>query len=231
MATALDVIKRSLRLLGVYAIGETPSADEGQDGLTALNALVGSLSNSSGLIHARTVDSIPVSAGTASVTVGPSGVFVTTRPVNVLDDSYVDIAGVSYPLSLLAQSEYSDIASKALQGIPRGLWVDAKMPNITVTMYPVPDQALTLKLVSGKLISSFPALTTAVSLPDGYERMLAYLLAIEIAPEYERDAPLSVVRIAADARRVIKRTNLEIPSLDMPHGVPYRRGSVDIREL
>lgn len=29
--TALDLIKRALRLLGVYAIGETPSPDEGQD--------------------------------------------------------------------------------------------------------------------------------------------------------------------------------------------------------
>ena len=231
MPTALDVIKRSMRLIGVAAIGEAPSADEAQDGLTALNALVGSLSNSSGLIHARTVDSIPVAAGAASVTVGPSGTFVTTRPVNVLDDSYVDIAGVSYPLTLLAQSEYNDIASKATQGIPKWLWVDAKMPNITVTMYPVPSQALTLKLWSDKLISSFPALTTEVSLPHGYERMLAYLLAIEIAPEYEREPSATVVRIAAAARRTIKRTNLEIPRLDMPYGVPSRRGSVDIREL
>lgn len=231
MATALDVIKRSMRLIGVYAIGEEPSADEAQDALTALNVLVGSLSNSSGLVHARTLDSIAIAAGATSVTVGPSGTFVTSRPVNVLDDSYVDIAGVSYPLTLLAQSEYSDIASKATQGIPSSLWVDAKMPNVTVTMYPVPDQALTLKLVSEKLISTFPALTTVVSLPDGYERMLAYLLAIEMAPEYEREPSATVVRIATAARRVIKRTNLEVPRLDMPYGVPARRGSVDIREL
>ena len=231
MATALDVIKRSLRLIGVYAIGEAPSPDESQDALTALNTLVGSLSNSSGLVHARTLDSIAIASGTASVTVGPSGTVITTRPVNVLDDSYIDISGVSYPLTLLAQSEYNDIASKATQGIPKWLWIDAKMPNITVTMYPVPDQALTLKLWSDKLISSFPALTTEVSLPHGYERMLAYLLAIEIAPEYEREPSATVVRIAGAARRAIKRTNLEVPLLDMPYGVPSWRGSVDIREL
>lgn len=222
MPTALDVIKRSMRLIGVAALGETPSADEAQDGLTALNALVGSLSNSSGLIHARTIDSIPVAAGAASVTVGPSGTFITSRPVNVLDDSYLDIAGVSYPLSLLAQSEFADLSSKGVQGLPYALWVDAKLPNITVTLYPVPDQALTLKLVSEKLIASFPALTTAVSLPDGYERLLAYLLAIEIAPEYQREPSPTIVRIAAEARRTIKRSNLSVALLDMPSGVPVR---------
>ena len=41
MATALDVISRSMRLIGALANGEVPSADQAEDGLTALQAMLG----------------------------------------------------------------------------------------------------------------------------------------------------------------------------------------------
>lgn len=39
--TCIDLIKRAYRLIGVYSIGEAPSADEAIDGLNALNAMMG----------------------------------------------------------------------------------------------------------------------------------------------------------------------------------------------
>ena len=42
MTTAGDQINRALRLLGVLAEGETPSAAVSQDGLTALNQMIDS---------------------------------------------------------------------------------------------------------------------------------------------------------------------------------------------
>jgi hypothetical protein len=40
MATALDIVTRALRSLRVLASGDTPSADEAADGLTALNDML-----------------------------------------------------------------------------------------------------------------------------------------------------------------------------------------------
>lgn len=40
MATAIDIITRALRLIGAQAQGETPRADDAQDALLALNAML-----------------------------------------------------------------------------------------------------------------------------------------------------------------------------------------------
>jgi hypothetical protein len=40
--TALDIIKRALRLIGIVASGESVASDEAQDGLMSLNAMIDS---------------------------------------------------------------------------------------------------------------------------------------------------------------------------------------------
>lgn len=217
MATALDVIKRSLRMLGVYAIAEDLSAEEAQDALAVLNALLAEVGNGA-LVYAKTLDAIPLAANQPSVTVGPSGSTITARPVRVLSESYITLSGVSYPLKVFTLQEYNSVAVKADSGIPAGIWVQPAMPNITVTPWPIPSQAMTLNLWSDKVVTSFPALTTTVSLPPGYENALPAMLAIEIAAEYEVEPPASVVLAAQRGRRVIKRTNLQVPRLtiDLP---------------
>lgn len=40
MATMLDIVKRALVLAGVYAAGETPSAEDASDGVDALNDML-----------------------------------------------------------------------------------------------------------------------------------------------------------------------------------------------
>jgi hypothetical protein len=212
--TALSLIKRSLRMLGVYSIGEDLSDEEAQDALSALNALMGSLSNG-GMVFAKTVDPIALSAGQSSVTVGPTGTAATDRPVRVLSESYVQYGDVSYGLEVYTLQQYNDITLKTVQGIPVALWVQPDVPDVTVTLWPVPNQAMTLYLWSDKLISSFPTLTGTVSLPPCYEEALAYILAETIAPEYEVQVPVAVSKGAARGRRVLKRTNYQVPTLNV----------------
>lgn len=223
--TALDIFKRSLRLLGVYASGEDPSAEEAQDGLASLNDLLDELSLGA-MVYAKTLDQIPLTSNQQSVTVGPSGSFVTARPVQVLDESYILVGSVSYPLATLTLQAFNDIYVKTLTGIPRGIWAQMDMPDMTVTMYPVPSQTMTLMLWSQKVLASFPTLTTTVSLPPGYKKMLAFLLAIDLAPEYEVNPPAAVVQGAASARRKIARINLQVPSLSMPTALQKGRFNI-----
>ncbi len=46
-----------------------------------------------------------------------------------------------------------------------------------------------------------------LDLPPGYERALKYNLAVEIAPEYEREASSTVKDIAKTSYGVVVRTN------------------------
>jgi hypothetical protein len=144
----------------------------------------------------------------------PSGATVTTRPIAVSGDSYVLVDTTSWPLSIFTQHQYDGIPWKAQAGIPEGIWCQMDMPDITVTLWPVPSQSMTLKLWSTKLLASFPALTTVVSLPPGYEDGLAYLLAEAIAPEYEVEVPAAVLRGVQRARNTL--TVFEPPMLTLP---------------
>lgn len=213
MTTALDLIKRAHRLIGVYSIGETPSADECADSLMALNAMVDSWANEKLMIPVATLDSITLTPSQASYTIGPTGTVVSGRPISVDGSSYLEWLGVSYPLSVLTLQEYNAIRLKSLNTtLPCALWYKPDYPNGTLTLFPVPTVPMTLKLWSWKPLSSF-TLTGDISLPPGYEKALAYNLAVELAPENEVQVPMAVARQAATSKKLIKRTNLEVPQL------------------
>lgn len=223
--TAIDIIKRSLRLIGAYSIGESPSSEESNDALEALNSMLDSMANEGMLVYAKSLDPITLSANVPSYTVGPSGSTITTRPVEVLASSYIDYQGVSYPVVVDTLADYNLIPVKGLiAGIPNQLWALMSVPDITLTVWPVPSATMTLNLWSQKQFKTFASLTDSVNLPPGYDEMLAFCLAEVIAPEYQLEAPPTVLRKASSARKVIKRTNSEIPRLRMPYGVPMNRG-------
>lgn len=230
MTTALDIVKRSMRLLGVYSIGETPSADEVADSLRALNAMLDSMANENLFVFAKTLDVVPLVANDGVYTVGPTGDVITSRPVEVSSASYIDYLGVSYPLRVDTLNDFNSIPVKALiAGIPQELYVLPNYPNITLNLWPVPSQTMTLNLWSNKLIQSFANATDVLTLPPGYERMLGYCLAEEMAPEFDVVVSADIKQKAAHARKVIKRTNTEVPRLSMPYGVPAGRGYVNYR--
>ena len=229
MTTALDLIKRSMRLLGVYSIGEQPSADETADSLSALNAMIESWANENLFIYAKTLDQITLTSGVSSYTVGPSGSTITTRPTEVSSASYIDYQGVSYPLMIATLNDYNSIPVKNLvAGIPIEMYVLNGLPNSTLTLWPVPSATMTLNLWSDKPLQSFANASDTVVLPPGYARAIAYSLAEELGPEFDVPVSNDIKLKASHARKVIKRTNTEVPRLGMPYGI-YGRGYVNYR--
>jgi hypothetical protein len=210
--TALDIIKRALRLLGVYATGEEPDASETADALKVLNALMGSLSNTP-LVFAKTRDVIALTAGVSSITVGPSGSTVTDRPMRVLDESYIQSGSTTYPLRVFTDQQYSDVGVKDTQGYPEAIWPLMGMPDVTLTFFPVPTGGLTLYLWSVKQLEGFPALTSEASLPPGYVDLLGLELAKAIAPEYQKALPVQAEERRRALRRDLAVMNLEVPML------------------
>lgn len=220
--TCIDLIKRAYRLIGVYSIGEAPTADESIDGLTSLNAMLGDWANEGLMVYASTTDAIPLIANNGVYTIGASGDFPANRPQEVLNASYIQYGLVSYPLAILTKEQYNNIQVKSVGGIPTSMMYSADFPNGTITLYPVPQATMTLNLVSKKLLNVFQNLTDVVSLPPGYENAVVFNLAKYLSAEFGQPLPIQVARQAAGSKRTIKRTNTVVPILKMPYGIPMK---------
>ena len=208
--TALDMIKRAYRLIGVYSLGETPSADETVDGLAAMNAMLDSWANEKLMVYAPSLDVITLVPSQSAYTIGPTGGTVSPRPQSIDDATYLVYAGVSYPIEVITLAQYNSIALKGLTtDIPQALWYRPDYPNGTITLYPVPTVAMTLNLWSWKWLAGFSSATTQITLPPGYEDAIVYNLAEALAPENEVQPPATVVRKAMLLKKQIKRTNFK----------------------
>jgi len=219
--TALDVIKRAMRLAGVYSIGEEPSAEETTSGFQALNGMIESWANESLMIYVHTSDSIPLVATTGAYTLGASGTLVTTRPIEALDTSYVVYQNVSYPCPALSIDQYNAIPYKLQTSeFPWSLWYEDTYPNATITVYPTPSASSTLVFWSKKQLSQFTALTDVITFPPGYFDALCFNMATFWGPEFDGvTIPKQVIMQAQNLKRMIKRTNTKSLPMAMPTAV------------
>jgi hypothetical protein len=205
--TGLDMIARSLRLIGVLAAEETPSAPEAADGLVALNGLLGSWSNEGLLIHSITQESpITLVPGDGTYTLGTAG-DLANRPMSI-ERAIIRDGTTDYPLNVRTADEYAVVSDKSVQStLPSDIYDDGGFPLRTLTLYPIPSAANGLILFVKRQLTSIATLNTSISLPPGYDRAIAYNLAIDMAPEYGKAVPDVVGMVAVESKASLKRTN------------------------
>jgi hypothetical protein len=231
MDTAGDIINGSLRLLGVLAEGEVPSAETSQDALRAMNQMIDSW-NTERLSVFSTQDQIFTwPASQLSRTLGPSGNFVGNRPVLLDDSTYFKDpgTGVSYGIKFINQQQYDGIAVKTVtSSYPQVLWVNTNYPNIDMYIYPVPTRALEWHFVSVSPLTQPAALGTSLAFPPGYLRAFRYNLACEIAPEFGVEPSPQVQRIAMTSKRNLKRINNPGDVMSIPYSIVGTRQRFNI---
>ena len=224
--TAGDQINRALRLLGVLAEGETPSASVSQDCLTALNQMIDSW-NTERLSVFNTQDQMYTwPAGEITRTLGPSGDFIGNRPVLLDDATYYRDPGtnVSFGIKFINQQQYDGIAVKTVTSTyPQVMWINMEYPNITMTVYPKPTRDLEWHFISVEELSQPATLTTDILFPPGYLRAFTYNLAMEIAPEFGVEPSPQVTRIAMTSKRNLKRINNPDDIMSMPYSIVATR--------
>jgi len=226
--SAGDQINRALRLLGVLAEGETPSAATSQDALMALNQMVESW-NTERLAVFSTQEQVflwPAGVGNQTRTLGPTGNFVGLRPILIDDATYFRDPGtnVSFGVKLINQQQYNGIAVKTVTSTyPQVMFVNNTFPDVTMTIYPVPTRELEWHFVSVEELSNPATLATELYFPPGYLRAFAYNLAMEIAPEFGVEPSPQVQRIAMTAKRNLKRINNPDDVMSMPYAIVSNR--------
>lgn len=229
--TAADQINGALRLIGVLAEAEAPSAAMAQDALTALNQMIDSW-NTERLSVFSTIDQVfNWPASTRIRTLGPTGDFVGQRPVQLDDATYFRDAStnVSYGIKMINQEQYDNIAVKTVTSTyPQILWYNATYPDIEIYLYPVPSRVLEFHFVSVEKLTEPATLDTVLAFPPGYLRAFRYNLACELAPEYGVEPSPQVRRIAMYSKRDLKRINNPDDVMAMPAAMIINRPRFNI---
>ncbi len=231
MTTAGDQINGALRLLGVLAEGETPSAATSQDALAAMQQMIDSW-NTERLSVFSTQDQVfSWPPGVYERTLGPTGNFVGNRPILVEDSTYFKdpASGISYGLKMINQQQYNGIAVKTVTSTyPQVMWVNMTYPDITMTVYPVPTKVLEFHIVSVEELTSPVSLFTNLAFPPGYLRAFRYCLACELAPEFGVEPSPTVMRVAMTSKRNLKRINNPDDIMSIPYSIVGTRQRFNI---
>ena len=229
--TAADQINGALRLIGMLAEAETPSAATAQDALAALNQMVDSW-NTERLAVFSTQDQIFTwTPGQISRTLGPTGNFVGNRPILLDDATYFKdpTNGISFGIKIINQQQYDGIAVKTVTSTyPQVIWVNMEYPNIDMYVYPVPTKALEFHFVSVSELTAPASLSTTLAFPPGYLRCFKYNLACEIANEFGVEPPPNVARIAMTSKRNLKRINNPDDIMAIPYSIVATRQRYNI---
>jgi hypothetical protein len=228
--TAGEQINRALRLLGVLAEGETPSASVSQDSMMALNQMIESWNTERLSVFCTQDQVFTWPSGLISRTLGPTGDFVGNRPV-LLDDStyYVGNNGVSYGIKFINQDQYNGIAVKTVTStFPQVIFVNETFPNVEMYVYPRPTQDLVWHFISVQELSQPATLATSLLFPPGYLRAFVYNLAMELAPEFGVEPSPQVKRIAMTAKRNLKRINNPDDVMSLPYSMIANRQRFNI---
>ena len=213
MPTALQIIDRAYSLIGLKAAGEPLSADDANYALGALNSMVDSWNSQR--LYIASVQEVVATISAVTATIGTSAAFATTRPIALELGAYSLISGVSYPITLIDSATYAAIISKtATATFPTHVYYDKAVPTGTLYFWPVPSAAVEVHLVVQTQLASFADLSTTYTLAPGYQRAIEYSLAEELEPGI-RTPSMKLEKQAANARRVVKRTNVVVPQLQL----------------
>ena len=231
MTTAGELINGALRLIGMLAEGETPSAATSQDALTAMNQMIDSW-NTERLSIFSTQDQIFTWPNNqVHRTLGPTGDFVGNRPVQLDDSTYFKdpTTGISYGIKIINQQQYDGIAVKSVTStFPQVMWINMDYPNIDMYVYPVPTKALEWHFISVEELTQPATIYTQLTFPPGYLRAFRYNLACEIAAEFGVEPSPQVSRIAMTSKRNLKRINNPDDIMSLPYSIVGTRQRFNI---
>jgi hypothetical protein len=229
--TAGDQINAALRLIGMLAEGETPSADTSNDALSALDQMIDSW-NTERLTVFSTQDQVFTwTPNQIHRTLGPTGNFVGNRPILIDDATYFKdpTNGISFGIKIINQQQYDGIAVKTVTSTyPQVMWINMDYPNIDMYVYPVPTKALEWHFISVTELTQPATLATSLTFPPGYLRCFKYNLACEIATEFGVEPPANVARIAMTSKRNLKRINNPDDIMSLPYSIVGTRQRFNI---
>lgn len=188
-----ELIKASLRLLGVGHRGESVPADEINDAVEALQIMLKAWQADGLQLWKRDEQSITLTGSKRVYTLGPTGDIVMQRPLRLLEVVRRDSSNIDVPLNKLSKNEYYGLANKFSEGIPVSYHFDPQLDNSELTLWQVPSTATaaeyTIEIVYHRPFEDMDSTTNNFDCPVEWLEAIKFGLALRLAPEYGVDLP------------------------------------------
>ena len=206
-----------MRLIGEKSRGATLDSNEQAECLVEFNTFLDSLPNERLLCYTVQQDSLALTASTSTYSIGSGGAFNVTRPVKIVDPSFVrDSSGYDTPVTLIGPDAYGKITAKGAGfTVPTNLYYDAGFSATstgTLFLYPSPSASLTLFINSWKTIGTVSTISQNLALPPGWQLFIESNFAIHLAAGLTPISP-ELAKMARDSKAAIKGVNA--PDLTM----------------
>ena len=231
MPTFLNLLRTAMRQTGAIESGETPTADEQTDGLTAANRMLDAWNAERLICYSIQRTTHTLIASTNPHTIGSAGNINTDRPV-AIENAGLIVAGetLEHEIEVLhSMEQYASITDKTqASSIPNVLFYDPAFALGRIYLYPVPNAANTLVLYRWTPLTSIAAVGTNITYPPGYEEAFVSNLAIRLAAEGLGAARQEIIMLARESLARIKTRNVRMPIMKSNY-TGGNRGNYNIR--
>jgi hypothetical protein len=127
------------------------------------------------------------------------------RPLEVIQAWTRDSDSKDIPVELISQQEYRQLSNKTTEGRPNSLTFDPKLDNVTVTLWPEPDDMRERIHMIVKLpFQDFDSSQDNADFPVEWSEALVYNLAIRLAAEYGRTPSQLVTALALSSYETLE---------------------------
>jgi len=194
-----DLISEAFLNLGAIAPGEGNTPLELADAFMRLNQLVASYSSEQLTMPNMTHTSFAVAAGVDTYTLGVAGSLVTAaQPIRVTGAASV-LGNFRSSMHVMSFDQFAATIDNPQGGssqLAKVLAADGANPAINLRVYPMPAATPgALWLDYWMAMAQFTAPGQTVALPTGWERALAFNLAVELYPQYGRAGGIDPVLV------------------------------------
>ena len=125
-----------------------------------------------------------------------------------------------------SREDYNRIALKSMASVPMGVFYDSAYPVGQLYFWPIPlAAAYELHIFTKATLPYVADLTTDISLPPEYVQALMYQMAVMLRPLFGLPSDPALLANARASLNTIRVANTQIPTLQMPAGLPRGRNN------
>lgn len=184
------IIRFAMQDAGLLSAGQDPDSYQLAQYMTRLNDLINFMQTRGLKLWLNELLTVPLIAGQSLYTINPTGNIAMTKPLRVLQGSFIDQYQITRPLLVLSRDEYMRLSAQTQMGSVNSYFTDKQQLSLNVYLWLTPDSfaALgTVQLLIQTQVQNLVSLTDSMNFPMEWFIALHWILADDISTGQPQD--------------------------------------------